>query len=147
MGVARPYLVPLLVAAALAGCGQGGPPADLFVVERDGQEPGARLTLRFADDGGAYCNDGDRVDLTSDELLQARELRRVLDGNEREETVGLAEQGFARPPGPGSLVRFRVRSEKGTISFADTSRGLPKELLQLVVLVRTVAQDRCGLER
>ena len=138
-------------ALALAACGEGGSPGDLFVVERSGTVPGAKLTLRIADDGGAYCNGGDRVELTSEQLLEARELRRALDGDKREEEVpGLAERGLRLPPARGglpSVFRFRVRSEEGTIAFADNSKAPSDALPRLVKLTRDVAREQCGLAR
>lgn len=140
-----------LTAAVAAGCGEGGAPGDLFVVERTGSVPGARLTVRFIDDGGASCNDGPRVDITSDQLLEARELRRALDGDERDsDEPGLAERGLVLPPaegGPGSVFSFSVRSEQGTIRFADTSRGDSEALPRIIKLTRDVARDACGLVR
>lgn len=131
----------------LAGCGQGGPPADLFVVERDGTVPGARLDLRITDDGGAYCNGGDRGELTSEQLLTAREIRRALDGKRDED--GLASRNARFAPGPRTIFSFRVRSEDGVVAFTETSRGLPKELVQLVKLTRDVARapEGCDLSR
>lgn len=148
-------LVPAAVAGALAlalgACGQGGPPADLFVVERDGTVPGARLTLRVTDDGGAYCNDGPRREISSAQLLEARELRRALDGSVRDEDEpGLAERGVRLGPGRTgipSIFRFRVRSEEGTIAFADTSRGAGDVPPRIVKLTRDVARGPCGLDR
>ena len=40
----------LVVALAVAGCGAGAPAHDLFLVQRGGAIPGAKLALRFADD-------------------------------------------------------------------------------------------------
>ena len=141
-------LAPVLV---LAGCGGGPPVADLFVVERSGTVPGARLTLRVTDDGGGHCNGGPRVGITSEQLLEARELRRELDGSERdEEERGLAEDGLSLPPGPTSLpsiFSYRVRSKEGTIRFSDTSRGPGDVLPRIVKLTRDVARGPCGLAR
>ena len=58
-----------LAAVAAAGC-SGPRPADLFLVQRTGSIPGARLTLRLSDDGGAYCNGGPRKELTSAQLIR-----------------------------------------------------------------------------
>jgi hypothetical protein len=138
-------LGPVLLAAALAaGCG-GGPPADLFVVSREGSIPGARLTLRITDDGGAYCNDLGRREISSSQLIEARALRRALDG-ERDED-GLAARRLALPPREGSILRYRVRSEAGTVRFADTSARQPQALFRLAKLVRDVAKGPCGLVR
>ncbi|WP_205699237.1 hypothetical protein [Conexibacter sp. SYSU D00693] len=144
----------LAAAMVAAGCGEGGPPADLFVVERSGSVPGARLELRLTDDGGAYCNGGERREVSSAQLLEARELQRELDGDPKEEgDRGLADDGFragAKPDGAGGLrtiFSYRVRSEDGTISFADTSTGPGDVLPRFVKLTRDVARGPCGLPR
>jgi hypothetical protein len=139
-----------VVLAALAvlgaGCGEGGPPGDLFVVERSGSVPGAALRLRLTNDGGAYCNDLARRELTSDQLLEARELRRALNG-EKEEDEGPADRDLRLPAGRGSVFAFRVQTEDGRVEFADNSRGAPEGLADLVKLTRDVARGACGLER
>ncbi|HEX5927699.1 MAG TPA: hypothetical protein VFY45_28040, partial [Baekduia sp.] len=99
----RRLVVVLLVVAAVvtsAGC-SGALPADLFLVQRTGSIPGARLTLRISDDGGAYCNGGERKEITSAQLITAREIRRELDGdkNDEEKKVGLAAKHINLPPG------------------------------------------------
>ena len=57
----------LIAAVAVAGC--GGPGADLFVVTRSGQGPGAALTLRVSDDGFVRCNGGRRLRISDQQLL------------------------------------------------------------------------------
>ena len=128
---------PLAAALALAAC--GSPPADLFVVERSGAIPGARLTLLVSDDGTVRCNGGPRRDAGSDRLLDARALAREL--------AAQAERDRALPPGPGSVLRYRVRLEDGTVTFSDTSRGVPPAALRLAAFTREVARQVCGLAR
>jgi hypothetical protein len=142
---AVPPLAACAAALALGAC-QGPTPADLFLVQRSGTIPGARLTLRLTDDGGAYCNDGKRQELTSAQLITARELRRELDG-EQDEDVGLAEKHIDLPPGPVTTLRYRVRSENGTVAFSDTSARQPQAFYRLAQLTREVAKQDCHLAR
>jgi hypothetical protein len=143
--MARLTTLALLAAALLCACG-GPAPADLFVVRRDGSIPGARLTLRITDDGGAYCNGGGRHDVTSAQLIDARELRRELDGAQ-DEDVGLAERHLNLAPGRVTTLSYRVRSEKGTVAFSDTSARQPQALYRLAKLTRDVARGACRLPR
>jgi hypothetical protein len=137
----------VVLAIAAAGCG-GGPPADLFVVERSGTIPGARLTLRLTDDGGAYCNDLGRREITSEQLIEGRELRRALDGDKREEQKpGLAERHIRLKPGRVTTLSYRVRSEKGVVVFSDTSPNQPSAFYRLAKLTRDIARGPCGLPR
>jgi hypothetical protein len=134
-----------VLSAALAACG-GGPPGDLFVVEREGSIPAARLTLRLTDDGGAYCNRMGRRDLTSKELLDAREIRRELNGKKDDERAP-ADRNLRLAPGPGSVLSYRVRSEDGTVAFSDTSRRQPQVFFKLAKITRDIARGSCGLPR
>jgi hypothetical protein len=138
----------VLLAAALAAC-NGALPADLFLVQRTGSIAGARLTLRISDDGGAYCNGGKRKEITSAQLITAREIRRELDGdkNDEEQKVGLAAKHINLPPGDITTLSYRVRSEKGTVAFSDTSAGQPQTFYRLAQLTRDVARGACGLPR
>jgi hypothetical protein len=129
----------LLLAAALALGGCGSEVHDLFLVQRAGEIPGARLALRVTDDGRASCNRGPLVDITSDQLIDARELQRDL--------VPLAKRRLALGPGPGSVLRYRVVLEDGAVRFADDSRGQPPALFRLAKLTRDVARGPCRLAR
>lgn len=140
----------LAAAATLAACG-GGPPADLFVVSRTGTIPGAKLTLRVIDDGGASCNGGPRHDITSEQLIEAREIRRQLDGDDyaedAKEKEGLARQRISLPPGRITSYSYKVRSEEGTVAFSDTSARQPQAFYRIAKLTRDVARQSCGLAR
>jgi len=123
--------------ALLAGC--GSPSADLFVVERSGAIPGARLTLLVSDGGTARCDGGPMRDIGSARLLDARALVTDL-GPEAARDRGL-------PPGPRAVLRYRVRMEAGTLAFADTSRGQPPAFQRLAAFTREIATRVCGLPR
>jgi hypothetical protein len=137
----RRALAGALLAAALglAGCGAGAPAHDLFLVQRGGDIPGARLALRVTDDGRASCNRGPLVDITSAQLITARELERDLEP--------LAKRRFALPPGGGSVLQYRVVLEDGAVRFADDSRGQPPLLFKVAKLTRDVARGSCHLAR
>jgi hypothetical protein len=126
-------------ALAAAACGAGAPAHDLFLVQRSGAIPGARLALRVTDDGRASCNRGPLVEITSAQLIAARELQRDLDP--------LAKRRVALPPGRASVLRYRVVLEDGTVRFADDSRGQPPALFRLAKLTRDVARGSCRLAR
>lgn len=138
-------LAGLVVGLGVAGCG-GGPPADLFLVTRSGSIPGAALTLRVTDDGRASCNGKPLVDITSKDLIDAREARRGLRGDKPED-VGPADRNLSLPPGRGSILRYVVRAEAGTVSFSDTSPGQPGVFRDLAALSRRIAKGSCGLPR
>jgi hypothetical protein len=139
----------LLAAVALAAGCSGPAPPDLFLVQRTGTIPGAKLTLRINDDGGAFCNGGARREITSAQLITAREIRRALDGDEHDEEnqIGLAAKHINLPPGPITSFSYRVRSEKGTVAFSDTSAHQPHAFYRLAQLTREIARGSCKLPR
>jgi hypothetical protein len=132
-----------LVTLVLGGCGQRA--ADLYVVERSGAIPGARLTMLLGDGGTVRCNDGPAREITSEDLIDARAIRRELNGTEEE--PGPAQEGVALAAEPGSILRYRVRSEEGTVSFADSSKNQPQVFFDLARLTRDLAKRVCGLPR
>jgi hypothetical protein len=131
------------VAVAVAGC--GGEAGDLLAVERSGSIPGARLQLRFTLDGRVSCNRGALRELPSDQVIDARGIERELAGEEGK--PGPAERDVRLPALPGSVLRYRVRVEAGTVTFADTSRPQPAVFFQIAKLTRDVARSVCGLPR
>ena len=132
----RRAAVALTLLLTLAGCGNRRAP-DLFDVQRDGALPGARLELRVSDDGRVRCNGGEPRRLPDELLLDAREIARALDD--------LAPR--ALPSRPRSQLRYRVRAEGGTVSFADNSPGQEKAMSETQAFVRRVAREVCGLVR
>ena len=133
------FLVLAAVVVGLVPAGCGSPPADLFVVTRSGAIPGARLHLLISDDGSVRCNGGAKRDIGSARLLDARELARELEPE--------AKRGQGLPPRPGSVLRYSVRLEDGTVTFADNSATASAEDLRLAAFTRDVARSVCGLAR
>jgi hypothetical protein len=126
-------LVLLLLGVAVAGC--GGPPADLFVANRTGSVPGAKLEM-LVSDGSVRCNGGEAHDISSAQVLEGRAIATDL------ETV---KQSDIPPAKPG-IFAYEVRSESGTIRFADRNTS-PSVLPHIVRLVRDLARTECGLVR
>jgi hypothetical protein len=132
----RRALVALLAVATLAGC--GSTPPDLFEVKRTGEGTNARLDMVVNDGGAVTCNGRDHP-LDAKRLLQARQLARDLEKQ--------AQLGLELPPGPGSVLAYRVRLESGTVAFADTSRDLPTVFTRVELFTRDVSEDVCAIKR
>ena len=130
-------LLGLAAAASVSGC--GGPPGDLFLVERTGRLPGARLTLVVSYRGEVRCNGARPRALGDQRLLAARDLARRL------RAVPPARRVV--PPGPAALLRYRVLLPKAVLSFTDTSRPLPPVLAAVQAFTRDVARQVCRLPR
>jgi hypothetical protein len=126
-------LLAVVVLVVLAGC--GSPPADLFVVQRTGSVPGADLRM-LVSDGSVRCNDGAEREISSDQVLEGRAIATDL---------ALLTQADI-PPAQPAVFAFEVRSESGTLRFADRN-ARPVVLPRLIRLVRDLARNVCGLER
>ena len=126
----------VLAAAAVAACGTPSP--DLFVVQRDRTVPGAELDLLVSDQT-ARCNDGPIRQLTSEQIIEARDIRRDL----LEVQSGAVD---VPPAPPAQIFSFAVTTEEGTLRYPDTAQR-PAVLPRLSRFVRRVAIDTCGLRR
>ena len=134
----RLALVGLTLASALALAACGTPSPDLFLVRRDGTVPGAKLTV-LVSDTTARCNGAAVRALTSDQILEARDITREL--------LKVQSGDVAVPPAPpAQIFRFSVRTEDGTLRYGDTAQR-PAVLPRLARFVRRVAIDVCGLQR
>jgi hypothetical protein len=133
----RPALALLAFAVAFGGCGADYP--DLMLVERTGSLPGARLTLLVNDGGTVTCNGGREIQMPPRPMLDAREIVRDLEMESAEDLV--------LSSGRASLLRFRLESEHGSVTFSDVDAATRPKLGRLVAFTRTVAQDVCGLVR
>ena len=126
----------VLTGLAVAACGTPSP--DLFVVNRDGTVPGAKLELLVSDQT-ARCNDGPAKRLSSGQIIEARDIRRdLLLLQNGDETIPEAP--------PAQFFEFAVQTEEGTLRYPDTQQR-PAILPRLSRFVRRVAIDTCGLQR
>ena len=126
-------------AATLVPTACGGTPSpDLFVVNRDGTVPGAKLTL-LVSDTSVRCNGGKPHPLPSDATIDARVLSDDLLTLQDDKTVLPAVS-------KAQIFRFAVRTQKGTLRYPDTAQR-PSVLPRLTRFVRRTAIDLCGLER
>jgi hypothetical protein len=124
------------LALALGACGTPSP--DLFVVQRDGTVPGAKLNL-LVSDTTTRCNGGPARPLTSAQTLEARDITTEL--------LEVQSGKVAVPPAPpAQIFRFSVRTENGTLRYGDTTQR-PEVLPRLTLFVRQLATGVCGLQR
>lgn len=126
----------LAVAVAIGACGTPSP--DLFVVERDGSVPGAKLNL-LVSDTTVRCNGGPRLPLTSAQTIEARDIT---------DDLLKVQSGSVTVPKapPAQIFSFTIRDEAGELRFADTAQ-VPKILPRTALFVRRIAIDTCKLER
>ena len=113
-----------LVLAALLSAGCGGEAGDLMAIK---VSPGATKTqpldIVVESDGRAQCNDGEREMISSELLIEARELERKL--------ARLIDEGVTDFPPTGPRQReYVVRIKAGTIRWSEGEEGIPRELPQ-----------------
>jgi hypothetical protein len=135
-------VVMLATVTLAAGCGGGIAAPDLFVVQRTGSAPGARLTLLVNEEGGVHCykepaHPGPTLKLSDPLLVRARAIQ--------EELHEQASSHLSLPPGAGSVLSYYLRDENGTVRFSDNSPGQPKVFRELALLVLQVAQQVCHI--
>jgi hypothetical protein len=124
------------VALALSACGTPSP--DLFVVQRDGTVPGAKLHL-LVSDTSVRCNHRDPLPLTSAQTIEARDITDDL------LAVQSGAVAYPKPP-PAQIFRFQITDQEGTLRFPDTAQR-PEILPRTALFVRRVAIDTCKLTR
>lgn len=125
-------------ALALAVCGCGGIKApDLFILQRTGSGPHARLTLLVNEEGVVHCNGRLAGKLGDEDIVKARAITEEL-----EKPAGEHLRLAARP---GSVLAYSLRDANGTVSFADNSVGQPKVLHELQLFVLETSQGVCRL--
>jgi hypothetical protein len=127
----------LASAALIAGCGGGVIAPDLFIVERTGSVPGAKLTLLINEEGGLHCNGGPELKLSEPQIIQARAIQ--------EELKTPASEHTSLPARPGSVFGYHLRDESGSVTFADNATAQPKVFRNLALFVLQVAQQNCHL--
>jgi len=134
--VASCGLAAALAAVALAGCGTASP--DLFVVQRSGTVPGAKLRM-LVSDTTVSCNGAEALALTSAQTIQARDIT---------DDLRLVQSGAVEVPAapPAQIFSYEVRTEDGLLRFADTAQR-PPILPRTAAFVRRVAKDTCRLTR
>lgn len=126
------------LAAALASDGCGGVrAADLFIVQRSGSTPQARLTLLVNEEGVVRCNGGSPLRLSDPEIVKARDIQ--------EELHDPASKHLSLPALPGSVLSYYVRDVDGTARFSDNSPRQPAVLHQLALFVLETSQQLCHL--
>ena len=132
----RAPLAAAVLALTLTACGTPSP--DLFEVRRSGEDANANVTVLVNDGGSVTCN-GTAFPLDTDRLLRARQVARDIEPQ--------AELLVELPPGPDAQLSYSVRMEKGTISFSDTSRSIPRSFQAVAGFTADVIENVCGIER
>ena len=130
--------VAVAAAAALVVAGCGTPSPDLFVVQRSGTVPGAKLQM-LVSDTSVRCNRGKALPLTSAQIIQARDIT---------DDLLLVQPGKVKLPAapPAQIFAYEITTQEGVLRFSDTAQR-PPILPRTAAFVRRLAKDTCGLTR
>lgn len=121
----------LAAASALAGCGLQIAAPDLFLLRRSG--PGGTVTLVVNDAGTIRCDRGRQQQISSSELIAARDLSDSL--------APLAHRHLRLPAPRNSVYSYTIEMQQGTIHFPDTA-GRTRPALAQAELFATQAAGR-----
>lgn len=120
-------------AAVLAGCGFTQTSQDLFMLQRSGA--GKPLTIVIGDGGTIRCDGGPAKTISSQLLIQARDLADDLGQD--------AKARLRVPPRPGSVYSYTIKLQNGTVSFADTAAENRHELARAELFATQAADGPC----
>ena len=132
----RPALA-ILAALLTCGCGLDIQAPDLFLLTRTGGRAGEKLTLLVNDGGTIRCDGGPAHSLPQPLLLSARDLASELNAD--------AKRGMRLPSPPGSVYRYAVRLQNGTVTFPDTAGRRRTELARAELFALQAASQACRL--
>jgi hypothetical protein len=119
----------------LASC--GGSAGDLLALEVSGGFQSEPVRLTVTDDGRGRCDDGALEPISSERLIEAREVERELEG--------LAEEGARFAGGKGAEGRRYVASIRaGTVRWSEGGAALPEVLPRAALLAEQLQDDLCG---
>ena len=121
--------------ALLASC--GGSAGDLLALEVSGGFQSEPVRLVVTEDGRGRCGDGALEPISSERLIEARDVERELEG--------LAEEG-ARFDGRESADgrRYVASTRAGTVRWSEGAAGLPEVLPRAALLAQQLQDDLCG---
>jgi hypothetical protein len=125
----------LLAAAAASACllaGCGGNPGDLLGMQISGGPVRGVEQMHVTEDGRTSCNKGGLHQLSSQTILDARNIER--------EAKPLIEQGPIYAAAPPGRRTFQLKTPDGTLTWAEGASGLPILLPQAEVLALTLEE-------
>jgi hypothetical protein len=120
-------------ALALVAAGCGGSAGDLIVIQVTGGPARVNERIRVTDDGRGSCG-GSLRQLTSQDLLDAREMKRQL--------KPLAKRGASFPAPRPDARRYVAQSVDGTVTWSEGATG-PAALGRATLLTLRFERKLC----
>jgi hypothetical protein len=123
----------LVCAAALAGC--GGAPGDILGLGISGGQQREDVRMHVEENGRASCNKKPLHQLTSAEILTARNVVR--------DAKPLAQTGASFGNPNSGQRNFQLRTPDGTINWTEAATGIPAVLPQAELLALRMERQLC----
>jgi hypothetical protein len=125
--------VAVLCAGLLAGC--GGAPGDILGLGISGGPQRQAVHMHVEENGRASCNTKPLHQLTSAQILDARNIAR---------DAKLLAQGGANFGAPsGGQRSFQLRTPDGTVNWTEAAVGIPPVLSQAELLALHMQDQLC----
>lgn len=128
-------LVAIAIVAAALAVGCGGSAGDLLAVEVSGGFQPQTVALVVTSDGRGSCDAGELRGLSSERVIEAREVERELGG--------LATDGASFGEPGGDRRAYVARTRAGTVRWVEGAPGLPPVLAKTVLLARQLERELC----
>ena len=128
-------LAALATAATLAAAGCGNPGGDLMAIEVTQPAGGPTTRLVVTDDGRGRCDDGKLERLSSERLLEAREVHRDLGDL-------FHDHATFDPDQPGRRV-YKALSRDGDVTWTEGASPAPPEIAKATLLALNLQRDLC----
>jgi hypothetical protein len=125
--------VALVCAAALAGC--GGPPGDILGLGISGGPQPKAVRMHVEENGRASCNTGPLHQLSSTEILDARNIVR--------DAKVFAKSGASFGTPSAQQRNFQLRTPDGTVNWTEAAVGVPPVVSQAELLALKMQSQLC----
>jgi hypothetical protein len=120
------------LAVALTGC--GGSAGDLMAISTTGGgTPHARYVV--TGDGLGSCNGGKEKTLSSQTVLDAREVEREL--------TDYAKKRSSFTNGPAGARRYVASTKDGLVTWTEGARGAPPVIGKAILLTQNLKREAC----
>lgn len=126
----------VVAAASLAGLsGCGGAPGDILGLGISGGEQQKAVRMHIEENGRASCNEKALHQLSSSEILKARNIAR--------DAGPFAKSGASFGSPGGGQRNFQLRTPDGTVNWTEAAVGVPPVLSQAELLALQMERELC----
>lgn len=128
----------MVLSSAVLAASCGGDAGDILALEV-GPPEGEPLRLTVTEDGRGTCDGGELEAISSERLIEAREVRREL------EPLAARGESFGGTNGSAADAAYAARIQEGTVRWVEEgpSDELPEVLPRAAALAQDLRADLC----